>query len=296
MGVSTSLGTQPSLAKYAKIQPAVAIKPKPQAALKSTFNPRYNPPLLDEQNINTLRKWVLPPRPRPGRKPTGPVLEERTTKKKLKGHEKAVATPLRRTESAPAPAPSDVLELQLAYLARLKEQELMRNYIEVLTDQIKELRFVQSGVITFDALNSGQAPTAAASLPAEQLDHINNIRDLDAFLAHVTTQLNVIHSVTKRFDGGLQLQIRHYLELRAKHHRPAEPTQAAPPVAAASSFTPSLLRPLQMNLFEEEVIDVDVLDELPAEPAEMPRRKGCGFCSGDTPCLCFDAESVFGEK
>ena len=44
--------------------------------------------------------------------------------------------------------------MQMSYLSKLKEQEVIRNYIEVLTNQIKELSFVQNGVITFDALKS----------------------------------------------------------------------------------------------------------------------------------------------
>lgn len=401
MGVSTSTGSAPqaSLSKYAKIQPAIAIKPKPTLAFppaKSTFNPRYNPakPAALAQddtlaNINTLRKWVLPPRPRPGRKPTAQQTstlsppEKTATKKKMKvlrrddadratgalspagagppaayAASQPTATPLRRAGSAPvsataadaasplaghAPAvPKQVEDLQLTYLARLKEQELIRNYIEVLTNQIKELRFVQSGVITFDALNTGSklTPKAPVLLPAEQLDHINNIRDLDKHLAHLTTQLNVIHSVTKKFLGDslapqgshLQLQIKHYLDLLAKHRggnasmRPLVLPQlrTAPTPLASSLFTPSLLRPLKMNLFEQEdeVIDVDIINdsdsflhdklrmdtqpaddflnlspELKQAPTPLKGKKmGCGFCSGDTPCLCFDADSVFGER
>ncbi|KAG7194646.1 uncharacterized protein KQ657_004322 [Scheffersomyces spartinae] len=69
--------------RYAKIQPAIkprpiAVLPKPQNAIKSKFDPSVpttsqiksslhnNTPL----NINTSKKWILPPRPRPGRKPT----------------------------------------------------------------------------------------------------------------------------------------------------------------------------------------------------------------------------------
>lgn len=427
--------------KYAKIQPAIAIKPKPNVqapASKPAFNPRYDPTALStanllhdeaQGNINTSRKWVLPPRPRPGRKPTSaaPVNtsvppDKSLFKKKLKVQKRDDPLPssslallmspgagslsaassqnaspgpiglglakLLRIVGSPAsqllqaaekgqvgqtmakngisatntntkeldarplqPALKQVVDLQLTYLAKLKEQELIRNYIEVLTNQIKELKFVQSGIITVDALNSdnGSKPKLPHLLPSEQIDRINNVNDLDKFLAHMTTQSNVIHSVTKKFVGNslnqelhLQLQIRYYLELRAKNskvgsgrslesHRQQQ--GATPSTQTRSLFTPSLLRPLKMNLFdaEDEVIDVDILNEgdslLPASGADKlkfdvalltaadldflnlgnspeqkpavvpkkPKKIGCGFCNSETPCVCFDADNIFGE-
>lgn len=479
-----SAATGGSMAKYAKIQPAIAIKPKPSVQVpvqKSTFNPRYDPlsstsTLLNDEalgNINTLRKWVLPPRPRPGRKPTtaaaspAPVADKSLYKKKLKMLKRedpkasVPATPVAgpgagtpsssssgaspgaigiglspasriggslpklllkgnslalssssatrpsiftsgtsfdapgasgipttasgassatigpasisgsftSSESAAKisyardasdssvrplqPAQKQVSDLQSMYLARLKEQELIRNYIEVLTNQIKELKFVQSGVITFDALNSdgSNKPKLTLPQPSEQLDTINNVNDLDKFLAHLTTQSNVIHSVTKKFLGNslnqeshLQLQIGYYLDLRAKSNSPTANPKfegSKQPLAlpafpkSISSFTPSLLRPLKMNLFdaEDEVIDVDILNEgdsllptsgfsdrlkleeaqlggsdpdylnLSGSPeqkvAQVPQKKfkkiGCGFCNNETPCVCFDADNIFGE-
>lgn len=455
-----------SMAKYAKIQPAIAIKPKPAVQVpvqKPAFNPRYDPHastsnlLHDEAmgNINTLRKWVLPPRPRPGRKPTATVsspapavAEKSFCKKKLKmlkrddsnaavavspvagpgsgtpalssssaspgpigiglstssriggplpklllqGESLAVRSPpsivtsgtsfavsgvgasaaksSTLTPDSPAklpyakegsdsatglllPAQEHVSDLQTMYLARLKEQELIRNYIEILTNQIKELKFVQSGVITFDALNSdgSSKPKSALLLPSEQLDTINNVNDLDKFLAHLTTQSNVIHSVTKKFlgnsqnnDSHLQLQIGYYLDLRAKNissaatnkrNSSSQPMSLPAVSKTISSFTPSLLRPLKMNLFdaEDEVIDVDILNEgdslLPHSglterlrleesqlassesdfvsyssspeqkvvqaPQMKPKKIGCGFCNSETPCVCFDADNIFGE-
>lgn len=394
MAVHPSIGSgiaiQPTLAKYAKIQPAIAIKPKPTAAApvkKSSFNPRYDPTtstslLQEEANINTLRKWVLPPRPRPGRKPTAPpttpVPEERKTTKKKKvqklekedtvsttvtgiangvaittnpsvGATNASTVPSTKTNLASTavkdgetliasrplqPASQQVGELQASYLARLKEQELIRNYMEVLTNQIKELKFVQSGVITSDALNERSKPSVPILL-SEKLAHINNIHDLDTFLAHLTTQSNVIHLVTKKFvgdqslGGRVQLQILHYLELRASHRGATNNDRpfTLPRLAmtrnqpSSQSFTPSLLRPLKLNFFDDdEVIDVDLIndgdsfldqtgflerlrfdepnngllnDEKPVD--KKMKKMGCGFCNADTPCVCFDADSIFGE-
>ena len=102
--------------------------------------------------------------------------------------------------------------MQMSYLSKLKEQEVIRNYIEVLTNQIKELSFVQNGVITFDALKSnvkynnkkiltstttstGPGTTGAGGIPTsssssstsssksryDQLEAINNLNDLNKF-------------------------------------------------------------------------------------------------------------------
>lgn len=360
--------------KYAKIQPAIAIKPKPSlqaVAPKPAFNPRYDPTaspaVLEDALINTLRKWVLPPRPRPGRKPTTATPEKTHQKKQrcLKAYDAAeplraappflkslspcpgsgqspalasaarasglAASHLPSASSGPPPLglltptslPAALLqstpvavqpggsaaqgarvrELQTAYLAKLKEQDLVQNYIEILTNQIKDLKFVQSGVITFAALNSSSASKPrAASLPAEQLDHINNVCDLDLFLAHQTTQANVIHSVTKKFVGDstakgnhVELQIGHYLKLRASHDRPNGPGHSAavledgargagrvPDGLTAtrdkirmSEFTPSLLQPLDAKLFEEDdkVINVDIIHELDVLAAIQDKPK-----------------------
>lgn len=318
---STSTLGHPSITKYAKIQPAIAIKPKPIGVaprVSHPFIPKYEtataqPPATsrssEEALINTSRKWVLPPRPRPGRKPTSsglgtlsPAPEKPATKKKYKTLKKlsvpssdpaidlvsdALNTPLQQSvymtrlassvdttasvtsatsatalaepsHLAASPSATTVptqsvgrganTELQMTYLARLKEQELIRSYIDVLSDQIKQLKFVQNGVITFDVLNdTASKPVKAPASVPELFDHIHNIHDLDKFLACLTAQLNVIHSVRKPGSGGspipppasvndgnestsvfeatgstvpsldmpLLQQVKHYLELRA---------------------------------------------------------------------------------
>lgn len=439
----------PMLTKYAKIQPAVAIKPKPLGVAtggKSSFNPQYDPqasasffPEDLAANINVLRKWVLPARPRPGRKPVAntppattaaasPAMEEtrglakkrikttklptpadlnslpppsgagspgavtaacktagtltnagRTPGSSISGTPGGSATSLSSNSMSVAGgddmvrkgsgtdlvlnAPSkQVVALQEAYLAKLKEQELINNYIDTLLNQISELRFVQSGMITADALNSinDVKKTAPTLQTPDQLDHINNVRDLEKFLAHLTTQANVIRSVTKKYvDEGsgarnpIQLQIEHYLRLRqrnrdkscsnasnsrldgvsssagfvAKRKDPLTSTRLkseivasaqtrSDPMALSSTFTPSLLRPLDIDLFdhEDDIIGVEPLEgeffeklknlddpELDFAPilkqaSTQSRKRLCGFCSGETPCLCFDADNIFGDK
>ncbi|PSK39834.1 hypothetical protein C7M61_001643 [Candidozyma pseudohaemuli] len=398
--------------KYAKIQPAIAIKPKPAATPKSTFNPTYNQTakpssiLNNESLINTSRKWVLPPRPRPGRKPTaggspGPEKTAPKKKCKVKREEVAAVAPVekvddgspvlakRRLGSAssatvtgvsggspqaisvsrkssvtpiavtPAPTTSSsvtassspqcqtaatspglssnvqVNDLQKSYLARIKEQELIKNYIDVLTNQIKQLRFVQNGVITFDVLNDTsdsnvRAKKSLSTHSFELFDHINNIHDLDKYLAYLTTQLNVIHSVTKRVNGvgvgkpsneqvgPVLRQVRSYLDRRAQN---SEGTGSSTP-EVSDGFTPSLLRPLRMNTLDSEdnlVVDIvsnsdgiggersrvdDAGPDLTVElmnllhdgdtkstQSKKSKKIGCGFCTNETPCVCFDADT-----
>lgn len=139
---------------------------------------------------------------------------------------------------------NDIVNLQSTYLSKLKEQELIRNYIEVISNQIKELRFVQNGVITFDALNDGNKTMESPPTPStpisnsqsmissyEQLEKINNINDLNKFLAYLTKSSNIIHSVTKKYLNGdkiepanetegnkiLEEQINYYLKIKSKY-------------------------------------------------------------------------------
>lgn len=335
----------------------IAIKPKPvpiavlpktsrPPSYKSTFDLNSRSSLKSDisLNINTSKKWVLPPRPRPGRKPTtsqkcSPPPELKATspkvpKKRSKLVKKEPASsdkksvvmspsvsspdtkpsPVVKIESEdifmkksatvdsimkvdtlpvtnkkpgiadsvpiamkkPSPTPikiepdlmipganrvqtnvkplitlkqqpikplkpnkEDLIYLQNIYLSKLKEQELIRNYIEVINNQIKELNFVQSGVISLDALNGEHPATAGEStvqneakstksiLPSahEQLENINNMNDLNKFLSYLTKSSNIIYSVTKKFMNQknedeakvLEEQINHYLEKRSKY-------------------------------------------------------------------------------
>lgn len=234
--MATSMST-PVQNKYLKIQPAIAIKPKPvpiamlpKPTQSYSFDPTPTLKTSIQLNVNTSKKWVLPPRPRPGRKPTclsisaedeqcvqSPLVEQPkkfSPKKKLKttkydevsseskaqiinqlqqqypnakrqhSHTTAAQSNSSPSHSIPSAmgsgksnptttantstsngnpninnkpsvnTDSSVKNLKLYYLSKIKEQELVKNYIEVINKQIKELRFVQNGVITFDALNT----------------------------------------------------------------------------------------------------------------------------------------------
>lgn len=267
--------------KYARVQQPIAIKPTPIAVLPKTMKPsavkfdvnakssfHSDMPL----NINTSKKWVLPPRPRPGRKPTTNVNEEsleskntvsiqssssihqarngtKLTSTKKKGKCKKDDTSINTEEHSPERAhtslyspsleSSNLIDLKVNFLVKLKEQELIRNYIEILNNQIKELKFVQNGVITFDVLNRDVIPesprymnvnTKASSTKApsghsqyEQIEKINNLNDLNKFLAYLTKSSNIIHSATKKVSGdranygNLNSQIKYFLERRLEY-------------------------------------------------------------------------------
>ncbi|CAH2351048.1 hypothetical protein CLIB1423_02S11078 [[Candida] railenensis] len=241
--------------KYHKIQPA-AIKPKPvpiamlpKPVHKSYFDPTPNLKSSIQLNVNTSKKWVLPPRPRPGRKPTSghgddingqvstPTLSQTQTQtqssvqspnsgqappnavasasynSKLSPKKKSKVTmedesmkiisqlqqqfpnisantlasvaavpvavpsaagaisspdatttiPIQATNqsasttvTSPPITSNTIKNLKIYYVSKIKEQELVKNYIEVINKQIKELKFVQNGVITFDALNNDE--------------------------------------------------------------------------------------------------------------------------------------------
>ncbi|EGW33240.1 uncharacterized protein SPAPADRAFT_66225 [Spathaspora passalidarum NRRL Y-27907] len=369
----------PIAPKYIKIQPAIAPKPISVFPKQSTFSPiptgktsiQFRQSLTDSLtpntstknpslNINTSKRWVLPPRPRPGRKPTAnetnddkkntktspkrrtkikkepetkphdgrtiaavppshishidtnqekssgtptpntsnssvspsssspsgagtttplvstdsstcvsplPTLNNRTPSPKkilvtpnappvtVKREEdmqartissltsestpiiSATTTAVPSTSSAPPLPPiksadpnAQLYDMKMTYVAKLKEQELIRNYIEILTNQIKELSFVQNGVITFDALKTNAkpskknpTPTITPSTKYDQLEQINNLNDLNKFLNYLNKSSNIIQSAKKKKnqpemsnDEVLNKQIQDYMEVRGK--------------------------------------------------------------------------------
>ncbi|KAK6461727.1 hypothetical protein DFJ63DRAFT_198830 [Scheffersomyces coipomensis] len=145
---------------------------------------------------------------------------------------------------------TEIMDLKMCYLSKLKEQEVIRNYIEVITNQIKELSFVQNGVITFDALKNNVNPMNSNSLKLKRLnstssssmnvnnsssmssvnsvvstnniESINNLNDLNKALNYLTKSSNIIHSATKKqgnnntSEVAINDQINHYLSIRDK--------------------------------------------------------------------------------
>ena len=292
--VPSNNGPKPQ--KYSKICPAIAPKPMMNIGPKLPFNAsipkgksalNMTPSLSDSLvgSLNTSKTWVLPPRPRPGRKPNAndnqdltsalsgakkinvktlpkkrikvsPTKDQETTAKSvatndfsLKNSDFLPQTPVSQATLPPQSTSSphipttvnrsEMSQLKETYLSKLKEQELIRSYIEVMTNQIKELSFVQNGVITFDALrnnpsgnlrikkalpNNTSTTTSITTTPSinaspnilpiittssikpvpktDQLESINNINDLNKSLNYLTKSSKIIHSVTKKNKFG----------------------------------------------------------------------------------------------
>jgi hypothetical protein len=287
----------PKPQKYSKICPAIAPKPMMNIGPKLPFNAsipkgksalNMTPSLSDSLvgSLNTSKTWVLPPRPRPGRKPNAndnqdlssalcdtkkinvktlpkkrikvsPAKDQETTANEVASNDTIlkISDPKPQTPISGAILPpqstssrhipptvnrSEMSQLKETYLSKLKEQELIRSYIEVMTNQIKELSFVQNGVITFDALrnnpsgslrikktlanNTSSTTTSITTTPSinsspsilpivttssikptpksDQLESINNINDLNNFLNYLTKSSKIIHSVTKKNKFG----------------------------------------------------------------------------------------------
>ncbi|KAA8903718.1 hypothetical protein DIURU_002230 [Diutina rugosa] len=175
---------------------------------------------------------------------------------------KITTTTKATVKSAPEPSSKEIAELKQHYLSKLKEQELIRNYIEVITNQITELSFVKSGMITFEALRpptpasaptlkatpvmtttaSSTSPSSTNKQHADQLDQINSIQDLNKFLAYLNRSSSILNSATKRqpskredSESWVNHQINHYLELRAKF----KPKQGAIDAKSSSSRSSS---------------------------------------------------------
>lgn len=335
--------------KYARVQQPIAIKPTPIAVLPKPMKPsavkfdvNAKPSFNAEipLNINTSKKWVLPPRPRPGRKPTTNANDEsleskntaftqpnsnihqarngtKLTSTKKKGKCKKDDTSVKTEEHSPERThaslytpnleSSNLIDLKINFLVKLKEQELIRNYIEILNNQIKELKFVQNGVITFDVLNRDVIPEspkymnvntkASSSRPPsahshyEQMEKINNLNDLNKFLAYLTKSSNIIHSATKKVSGdranhgNLNSQIEYFLERRLEYkskgqeprkmenlggfhshdnfsvdaNRYMEPISTT--TSSTNTITPDLLRPSYLPSEQRFEPEVDIMKQ-----------------------------------
>lgn len=312
------------LEKYSQIQPAAELKQqKGQVAVlpkleKNTDYVKREPLVLPKTqpeptlSVNTSRKWVLPPRPRPGRRPflqTSETLKDDNNLSKSANNSGGIANAKittdgtrKETESQlpmtggtispkihahQQPENSEQVQLKEKLLARLKEQELIRNYIEVLRSQIEELSLVLNGMITFNALNNHDSrqetmenKTTAdgkKGIGCEHLESVNNMNDLNKALSYMIRSSNVIHSVTKNFTENktvprnLNSQIEHYLEIRSKFklmewqrtksRKALEESLATKKnVELKNIFTPPLLTPLSRER-DPEGLPVEIHDD-----------------------------------
>lgn len=327
--------------KYLKICPAIAPKPILSNLPKISFDPTITKkkPVNDNlmTSLNTSKKWVLPPRPRPGRKPNNDELNM-LKKKKVKKIDKkdpitttntntntnttalptptttptmATATKSMLSNSTPSattqkqPIDKSLNELKLNYLKKLKEQELIRNYIEIITNQINELSFVKNGIITFDALktqdikmwekNVKKMDTLKNSdkdkleevIHKNQLESINNINDLNKFLNYSINCSNLLNSVTKKssndskdknfnHDTWLNNQINYYLDIRSKFKQDGRANSNAMlqnvntnnRIDNSPIVVPELLKPLTRS-FDDDYFDFSSNDDLIIEDQDF---------------------------
>ena len=334
------------LENYSQIQPAaelkqkkgqVAVLPKPE---RNRDDVKREPLVLPKTQVeptigvNTSRKWVLPPRPRPGRRPflqSSESLKEENNnlpkavtnaggianaKASMEVAGKETGSHLLMTEGSVGPKThtvqqpenSEQIQHKEKLLARLKEQELIRNYIEVLRSQIEELSLVLNGMITFNALDNRDSIQKTVEnkttgdgkkrIGCEHLESVNNMNDLNKALSYMIRSSNVIHSVTKNFTENktvprnLNSQIEHYLEIRSKfklmewqrtkNRKALEQTLAMRKnvVELKNIFTPSLLTPLSPKL-DVEGLPVEIRDDEQGISAEYFDKSGIRETSED---------------
>lgn len=308
--------------KYLKIRPAIAPKPMLNV-LKLLFNPTMKKSVNEQ--LNTSKNWVLPPRPRPGRKPNDEVKKEK--KKKEEKEKKVVGV-----AGTAKVIQDDHTELKMVYLKKLKEQEMIQHYIEIITNQINELSFAKNGIITFDALNFWDLKNNKKSvdLLEANLDNINNINDLNKIL---NTSLQPPPNLIE--ENWLNSQINYYLDSRAKLKKKNQKVPSNQNCTTSNSTTiiPELLKPLprsldylefsddliidsdfdnlimdsnnniiddSVNLIDDEsdmlglvkIYDMKNFDDSQIVESNVKKRSklNCGFCTNDTPCLCLGAD------
>ncbi|CAH6720045.1 hypothetical protein CLIB1444_03S03180 [[Candida] jaroonii] len=304
MNSSIDKTTNEPYAKHAKITPKkkpipIAVLPKPSVP-KSTFNPSIKTSKLKNDialNINTSKKWILPPRPRPGRKPvaeatspmgSSPMVSSVSNISTAMGPSASNASNIsvQSTSSSTsnvAPIPNnserpedpELHKLKLSYLEKLKEQELIFNYIDIINNQINQLDFIKNGFISHDTLNQIEHEKIVVENNVggrvQELENINNNQDLNKFLNYMIKSSNLIHRVTKNYQGNINDQIDKYMKLRKNNlKRDNKEFKAEKKI---SKLGQNLLN--EGNIFDKLVIN----DEFT-----------CGICKKSSPCFCLDID------
>lgn len=317
----------------------IAVLPKPSGSIKSNFNPNIKTLTLKNDialNINTLKRWVLPPRPRPGRKPENGSNSTTTLNSTVLGQSAPTTSnanhlddaksststsstlpklvnSLDTTKDPPKADSPETLNLKMDYLSKLKEQELVLNYIDIINNQIKQLSFIKNGYMTFDTLNQiGSDSNSEKTIEplghdinsrinsidlnsdkktVTELENINNFQDLNNFLDYLIKSSNLIHRVTKNYQSdGINEQIDKYLKARKKSKKSGSLSQLmsqTPQIAnqqtsSSTAKTHTKFNKLSNNLLNEN----NLFDEMTINGNE---RK-CPICKHSSPCFCLDID------
>lgn len=336
--------------KYPKIQPQpikpntssfqplrkskpIAVLPKPCQKTESKFNPNIKPTtsIKLKNEIGLSKKWVLPPRPRPGRKPVNIDDDEATKRQNMKDiHRGVKEMNMKEKEKIPSsmaissssstespflitsspiaspttPDDPEFTKMKVDYLSKLKEQELINNYIEVINNQMKQLDFIKNGYMTHDTLNQINKPSITQQIQStrnfKDLEGINDFEDLEKFLSYSITSSNLIHRVTKNYqDNSINDQIMKYLKSREnfktmnqKKIKTNKKVKCSKPETTGTS-TESKLNNFSSNLLNEN----NLFDKLIINNNEFNEMKSskCQICNKST-CFCLDIDKNFSEK
>lgn len=242
---------------------SVRAAPKPVTARQLIPSTQGNSPDAPLKRIATSKEWVLPPRPKPGRKPS---VDVPMTKRKAQNREAQRAFRERRANR--------VSELEEKLMEVEREHSikdgLLNNKIKVLSDQVRALTQKNNHLM---AIASKREVVQQQVSPTPSSDDKCVICTRDECLCDTLG----VRAVKKYEDFG-DFQPMSAVPLKRKKREYAE-----------VDFTTKSSRPMPdltgLQKKQKTTKEANQFLYMPAEGA----IDQCGFCSDGTPCVCREA-------
>lgn len=249
--------------------PAIAMKPT-SAANTSGFA------------IQTSKEWVLPPRPKPGRKAD---TDNAPTKRKAQNREAQRAFRERRAARV-GELEQQIRDIEAKHRTDLEGIEVENGRLKVenikLRDAVDGLMRELSTIRSLTKLS--QSPSHTMQAPSMLQSHVSTTMNAQqmaspapsADLEIVGTQGSLTPSISPlRFDNLPDAYLGQSVPLRRRPKR-------------QGNETPNFKR--QKSCASQRSADMDAYEiEFTTSSFKPPMGELCGFCSDGTPCLCAEA-------
>lgn len=311
----------------------IAVLPKPCAKIESKFNPniKTNNTIKLKHEIGLSKKWVLPPRPRPGRKPVNnEEIDEEAKKQHLKDLHKGVREmnvkdPIKPKEKIEkkehkiiakeekldkieiGEVPSSLMttkespelsNLKMEYLSKLKEQLLINNYIGAINNQIKQLDFIKNGYMTLDTLNQlnlNKPDTSSSTMP-----NANITPELDSTIPR--KNFNDLETINNLNDLDVFLKYlnksSNLINRVTKTYNSNENVneQILKYLQLRANYKLMEKRQKKLSKAKTELQNERNSTTLSNDYLNLSNDKSCPICSKTSPCFCLDIDRKFNEN
>ena len=210
----------------------------------------------------TSKEWVIPPRPKPGRKPATD-----TPPTKRKAQNRAAQRAFRERRAARVGELEEQLEEQREEYEQAKQE--LQNQVHGLTGEVQSLR--------------GRCASLESSLEKERLERSRIESELESFKRRWRDE------TSSAFSRNTSLSAPHGRagsthSIASQHHNHHQSTQRSSIVSNASEHRNSTAFSISQIISPPDTSNSSISDQQPA--AADP--SGCGNCSSTGPCACVD--------